>query len=161
VNRATVARWRLLIAAALFLGWISWLSYSAVVKNRGPVVSRAQAAAASQPVVAEVAAGPEGKPDPRVKVAEAIAEASPTAGTEIYVTNLPDAKGFEGPGQYLLLLNPDVAVRTVPVDGKELHLYTVVGLQRSPGYEMAVSGSPAMIYRMTEKVHAQVKQLYP
>jgi len=157
VNRA---KWRLLIAAALFLGWISWLSYSALVKNRGAVISQAQAAAASRPVAAELTAGPDGKPEAHAKVTEAFAEASPTPGTEIYVANLPDTKGFDGPGQYLLLLNPDAAGRTVPVNGKELPLYSVVGLQRSPGYELAASGSP-VIYRMTEEVRAQVKKLYP
>jgi hypothetical protein len=155
VNRA---KWRLVVAAALFLGWISWLSYSALVKNRGPVVSRAQAAVATQPVAAEVSSS-DGKPNPHVKVIESFTKVSPAAGTELYVINLPDAKGFDGPGLYVLLLNPDPLGRTFPVNGKDLRLYSVAGSQRSPGYELA-GGSP-MIYKLTPEIRAQVKHLYP
>ena len=154
------AKLRLIVAAALFLGWLSWLGYAAVAKNRGPVVSKVQAAAASQPIAAELTAGSDGKPEPQVKVIESFTEGSPASGTELYVANLAEAKGFEGPGEYVLLLNPDVAARVFPVNGKDLRLYSVVGLQRSPGYELAGTGSPT-IYKLTNEVRAQVKKLYP
>ena len=155
-----LAKLRLIVAAALFLGWLSWLGYSAVAKSRGPVVSKVQAAAATHPVAAELIAGTDGKPEPQVKVIEAFAAGAPEPGTDLYVVNLAEAKGFEGPGQYVLLLNPDVAARVFPVNGKDLRLYSVVGLQRSPGYELAGTGSPT-IYKLTNEVRTQVNKLYP
>jgi shikimate dehydrogenase len=44
-------RWRLIIAATAFLGWLGYLSYAAATKSRAPVVSHAQAAAADAAVV--------------------------------------------------------------------------------------------------------------
>ena len=48
---------RLAVAAALLFGWLGWLGYTAANKYRGPVVSKAQAAAATLAVVAKVPAG--------------------------------------------------------------------------------------------------------
>ncbi len=120
-------RVRLLIAAALFVGWLGWLGFTALTKSRAPVVSRAQAAGASVPVVAELTTGEDGRavfmvrqpPHPMVtelkekgdrpaiilKVAEQLTPTGPEAGAEIGVTNLPSCTGYTGPGKYLLLLN--------------------------------------------------------
>jgi hypothetical protein len=149
----TSGRVRLLVAVVLFAGWIGWLAYTTLEKDRGPVVSRAQAAAAPYPVWAEVKAGTDGLPEGRVKVESLIADKGPAAGTEAEVTNLigSDGKavaGFVGAGKYLLLLTPD---RT---DGR----YRVADeLQRSPGYD--VSGRPT-IYPWSREVEAQAKALY-
>ena len=156
----SLAKFRLLLAAALFLGWLVWLSASALEKNRGPVVSRVQAAAAAHAVVGELSTGPDGKPAAEVQIAETLTEGSPAAGTAIYVMNLAEAKGFDGPGQYLLFLSANPAVRTVPINGKDVPVFAVVGAQRSPGYELANSGSPT-IYRWTKEVQAQAKPLFP
>src|SRR5438067_2338177 len=102
----TSGRVRLVVAFALFAGWMGWLTYTALEKSRAPVVSRAQAAVASHPVWAEVAAGPDGKPAARAKVDAPLTDRGPAAGTEIDVANLPDVQGFVGPGKYLLLLTP-------------------------------------------------------
>ncbi len=154
------AKLRLIVAAALFLGWLSWLGYSALAKNRGPVVSHVQAAAAAHAVVGEVTVGADGKPAPEVKIVESFTAGGPAAGSEIYLVNGAEAKGFDGPGQYLLLLNANSTVRAVPLNGKEVALYTLVGLQRSPGYELAGTGSPT-IYKMTNEVRVQAKKLFP
>ena len=155
-----LAKARLILTAALFLGWLAWLGYAALAKNRGPVVSHVQAAAAAQVVVAELSAGAEGKPAPEVKVSEAFTKGSPAAGTELYIVNLAEAKGFDGPGQYLLLLTGNSTGRAIPINGKDVLLDSVVGLQRSPGYELAGTGSP-MIYKMSNEVRAQAKTLFP
>jgi hypothetical protein len=150
-------RLRLVGAAVLFLAWIGWLSYAAVSKSRGPVVSRAQAAATTHPVIAEVKLGADGKPAQFVSVVEALTENGPAAGTEAFVTNLPSAAGFDGPGQYLLLLAPDTTVGPARADGPLP--YVVVGQQRSPGYEMAGVGPP-VVYPNKPDVHAQAAKLF-
>ena len=152
------AKVRLIVAAALFVGWLAWLGYTAATKNRGPVVSHVQAAATAHVIVGEITLGPGDKPALEVKVIESLKAGSPAAGTTIFVANLSDAKGFEGPGEYLLLLSENPLPRSIPVNGQELPMHALVGVQRSPGYEL--SGGP-MIYRMSNEVRTQVKKLFP
>ena len=151
-----LAKLRLVAAAALFVGWLAWLGYTALAKNRGPVVSHVQVAAASHAVVVEVKAGADGKPAPDVKVTESLKPGSPAAGSEIYILNLADAKGFEGPGEYLLLLGE--SQREMPFNGKNLPMHSVIGMQRSPGYEPSPVGGP-LIYRMSDGVRGQLQKL--
>ena len=100
-----IRHWRLILAAAAFIGWMSYLGYAALTKDRGAVISRAQAAAASYAIVAEVKEGTDGKPDKHVAVKELLTSGNgPASGTEIDVVNLPRASGYAGTGQYLLLL---------------------------------------------------------
>jgi len=155
VNGAKV---RLIVAAALLVGWLAWLGYTAATKNRGPVISPVQAAATAHVIVGEITVGPDDKPALEVKVVESLKTGSPAAGATIFVTNLSDAKGFDGPGEYLLLLSENPQPRLIPVNGQELPMHTLVGMQRSPGYEL--SGGPT-IYRMSNEIRAQVKKLFP
>jgi hypothetical protein len=141
-------RARLFVAFVLFVGWLGWLAYAALSKSHAPTVSRAQAAAATHAVVADVRDGPEGKPAARVHVAEVLAGTGPAAQADLDVTNLPSAAGFDGPGEYLLLL--------VHTSGG----FAVVGQQRSPGYDLANVGPPR-IYRWSGDVQAQAKKLFP
>jgi hypothetical protein len=129
VNAAKI---RLIATAALFVGWLAWLGYTALAKNRGPVVSHVQAAAAAHVVVGEVKRGADDKPDPEVIVVESL-----KAGSR------------ENP-----------LPRAIPIDGKELPMHSLVGMQRSPGYELSGTGSPT-IYRMSNEVRAQAKKLFP
>jgi len=141
---------RLAVAAALFLGWLGWLGYAAATKSRGPVVSRAQAAVATYVVVADVRMQMGGKLPTRVAVHEVLAGTGPAEPTGLTVTNLPETTGFDGDGDYLLMLRPD------PAGGG----YEVVGQQRSPGYDLSGVGRP-MIYRWSDDVRGQVKKLFP
>jgi hypothetical protein len=169
----------LAIAAVLFVGWMGWLGYTALTKSRAPTVSHAQAAAASVAVRAELSTGvadrevPHRWADPRgggvtgvlkeqadkpsliVKVVEPLSPNAPVAGTEIGVTNLTSCNGYNGPGEYLLLLNPE---NNATIDGKPA--YILVGPQRSPGAEVQGAGPP-QIYPWSADVGKQVKQLYP
>ncbi|MBN9517954.1 hypothetical protein J0H58_05465 [bacterium] len=129
---------RLAAAAALFLGWLGWLGYTALSKNRGPVVSRVQAAAATLAVVAEVKAG-DGPQE--VGVTQVLHGAKPDGA--VVVTNLSDAAGYAGPGTYLLLLGKGRG-----------ETFVVVGSLRSPGYDGA--GGPT-VYPWTPAVEAQAK----
>ena len=148
-------RVRLLVAAALFVGWLGWLGFTAVTKSRAPVVSRAQAAGADAVVVADLTAGEDGAPAAVATVIESLREGGPAAGS-IVVANLPKASGYSGPGKYLLLLNKDAP------DGPPL--YRLTGQQRSPGADMADVGPPR-IYPWTDKtaddMRKQVKKLFP
>lgn len=166
----------LAVAAALFIGWLGWLAVTALTKSREPVVSRAQAAAAGVPVRAKLEMaepdreslllrhtpngrvvtplkGQADKPAFVVEVVEKLHANGPAAGTKIGVTNLPACAGYTGPGEYLLLLNPD---GDATLDGRPA--YTLVGQQRSPGAEP--DGAPPMIYKWGDDVGKQVQRLY-
>lgn len=97
-------RVRLIVAAALFLGWLTWLSVTALTKSRAPVVSHAQAAVADVAVVADLTAGEGGAPAADATVTESLSAGGPAAGP-IEVAELTKAQGFAGPGKYLLLLS--------------------------------------------------------
>ena len=137
-------RWRLVLAAAAFIAWLSYLGYAALTKSRGPVVSHAQMAATAHAIVAEVKATSDGKPDRQVKVEEDLSSKGPSPGTTIEVENLSRVSGFTGPGQYLLLLSDSP--------------YTVVGQQRSPGNDLSGVGPP-LIYPWSEDVKRQYQSL--
>jgi hypothetical protein len=138
-------RIRLIAAAALFLGWMAWLSYAALSKSCDPVVSRAQAAGATHVIKAAVA-GNDDRPEPTVKVVQSIrGDLTPEAMIE--VSDLALAGGYSGPGDYLLLLAKDRAAPT----------YRIAGIQRSPGYEP--TGKP-VIYLWSSDIEAQVRHLF-
>jgi hypothetical protein len=139
-------RWRLVLAAAAFLGWLSYLGYSALNKSREPVISRAQAAAAKYAVIARLE-DDEGKPRPTITVSENLTPEGPAKGATIEVENLPSANarsGYSGPGEYLLLL-------TDPP-------FRVVGQQRSPGNDLANTGPP-LVYLWSEGLRRQFQAL--
>lgn len=137
-------RIRLIVAAILFIAWLSYLGYAALTKDRGAVISRAQAAAARYYVVAEVIGGPDGKPEKQVKVLESLSNDGPAKESKIEVENLPRASGFTGTGQYLLLLTE------AP--------FNVVGQQRSPGNDLSGVGPP-LIYRWSDDVRKQYETM--
>jgi hypothetical protein len=151
-------RLRFILAAALFLGWMSWLGYAALSKNRGPIVSHAQAAGATQAVIADLTDGANGKPSQLVTVVEPLKQGSPVAGSRQFVTNLPQTQGYAGPGRYLLLLTPDPEAVMVREEGTEMRPLQIVGQQRSPGFDLAGVG-PQMIYADTPAVRQQAEKL--
>lgn len=170
----------LLVTAVLFVGWMSWLGYTALTKSQAPVVSRAQAAGATTAVVAELAPGEDGRalmmlrqtdrvevvelkekadrPAVAAKVAEAL-KGGPEKGARIAVIGLPDCTGYTGPGTYLLLLTED---KNAIVENKPA--YRLVGAQRSPGADFGEIGAPR-VYPWTDKTSAdlrkQVEKLLP
>ncbi|MCI0704176.1 MAG: hypothetical protein L0241_24220 [Planctomycetia bacterium] len=148
----TSGRVRLFIAAALFIGWLGWLSFAALTKSREPTVSRAQAAIATVAVVAEVKASANGLPEGVVIVKESLKRDGPAPESEIEVVNLPRSIGFTKPGQYLLLLKP------LTTDGKPI--YAIVTQPRSPGSSPSDSDAPK-IYPWSDDVQKQVAKLYP
>ncbi|HEY1191267.1 MAG TPA: hypothetical protein VGE74_26775 [Gemmata sp.] len=171
----------LLVAAALFVGWMSWLGYTALTKSPAPIVSHAQAAGATVPVVAELTTGEDGRalmmlrrnpfgPEVRelkekaerpavvVKVVEAL-KGGPKAGDSIAVSNLPSSAGYAGPGTYLLLLNADkdALVENAPV-------YVLAGAQQPAGADSGEAGA-LRLYPWTDRtapdLRKQVLKLFP
>ena len=144
------ARIRLVLAAALFLGWMVWLALAVADKGSVDPVSRAQLTEATILVTAEVTAS-DGKPNTKVKVVNRLTATGPAEGTEIDVMNLKDAvvpgKGFPGDGVYLLPL--------VARDGTG---FAIAGLPRSPGYE-ATNPTHPVIYPWNEATQTQLRKL--
>ncbi len=144
------ARIRLLVAAALFLGWMIWLGLAVADKGSVDPVSRAQLTEATILVTAEVSSV-EGKPVSKVKVVKRISATGPAEGTEIDVANLPQAvvprKGFPGDGVYLLALVP-----------RDASGFSIAGLPRSPGYEPTNPPHPS-IYPWNEATQTQLRAL--
>lgn len=174
----------LIVSATLLLGWFTWLGYTALTKSREPIVSHAQAAAAAAPVVATLINGEEGKesrllrpggieghttgvlresadkPSLLVTVKEPLTKSAPAAGTVVGVSNITGCSGYDGPGDYLLLL--------VPIAGGNLDnhpAFAVVGQQRPSGQQTSgpeVEGvGPATIYKWGPGVQAQTRSLFP
>jgi hypothetical protein len=76
----------------------------------------------------------------------------------LVILNLPDVRGFDGPGQYLLLLNPEsffLQNQNNPQD----QTFTVVGQQRSPGNDLTGVGKP-IIYRWSDDVRKEYESLH-
>jgi hypothetical protein len=166
------------VTGALLVGWLSWLGYTALTKSHAPIVSRAQAAAATMAVRAKVTTGnkdlratfvraplktqtelkgEDDKPAFIVTVVEPLTPNAPPKDTQIRVANLPRCNGYTGEGEYLLLLARD---GDATVDGQDA--YYLVGPQRSPGSDPADSGT---IYPWTDNtaddLRQQVKHLFP
>ena len=158
VGGLSIKRMRFFVALLLFVGWISYLGYAALNKSHSPIISHAQVAAASVVLVAEVAANPDDKPSIRVKVLESLTPSGPPLGSEVTILNLPNSRGFEGAGEYLLLLHPEFFFLKPQDNPHELPPYSVVGQQRSPGNDLAGVGKPA-IYRWNDDVRKQVERL--
>jgi hypothetical protein len=152
-------RMRLFAAIVLFVGWMSFLGYAALTKSHSPVVSHVQAAAATLAVVAEVEANQEGKPVMQAKVIESLTPGGPQPGTELHVLNLPDTRGFDGTGQYLLLLKHDSFFAQNIGNPQDPLPFVVVGQQRSPGNDLTGVGRSA-IYRWNDDVRKQFEVLH-
>lgn len=147
------ARIWLIVALALFLGWLGYLGYAVWYNTaRKPdLVSRAQLTEAVVLVVADVGTDDEGQPRPLVTVATRLSKDGPTGGEEIVVENLPSAqppgRPFPGAGKYLLPLVPS-----------GVKAFRLAGLPRSPGYPPAQTVRP-ILYPWDDAVQAQLRTL--
>src|SRR5437763_542291 len=117
------ARWRLILAAGLFVAWLGYLTFLAIqtthpivqfspfeVKKTGPVVlSRPQLLVATLVVIADVQADASGEPLKEVEVIEVLwpAPAPVQPDQRLRLSNLVGAEGWRGPGRYLLPLVKD------------------------------------------------------
>jgi hypothetical protein len=124
------ARWRLVVAAAGFLGWIGWLTYLAATTTHPLVLSRPQFFQADLWVIAKMD-GDQDHPAGRAEVMEVFwsRENKGTKLKHIDVSNLPEVgnrNNWQGPGQYILPLKK--------VKATAAESFTIVPIPRSPGY---------------------------
>jgi len=154
------ARWRVILAAGLFVAWLGYLTFLAIrtthpvvqfdpleVRKTGPVVlSRPQLLVATLVVIADVQADPStGQPLKEAEVAEVLwpAPGPVQPNQRLTVSNLADADGWRGPGRYLLPLV------------KENDHYHMAATPPSPGFDV----HRMFIYPDTPDVREQFKQI--
>lgn len=141
----------LAVTALALAAWFAWLSVTALNKSRDPIVSRAQASIAPLAVRATVKLGKDGKPDANAVVVKALTSDAPKElgqGKELHVANLPTARGFDGDGEYLLLLAEPFVM------GGDVMSQLVVFRTT------AMDADPPVIYRWSPDVEKQAERLY-
>jgi hypothetical protein len=143
---------RFAAALAVFIAWLGWLLYLAVITAHPIVLAEPQFLVSSLDVIAEVPSVKEG--DVEVTVREVhwpSAERDKLVGKKVRVTNLDQCKDdWHGADElYILPLMPD---------GKDT--YRVAPLPRSPGFGGATSraGRPR-IYPLTPQTRMQLDQI--
>ncbi|HEY7330367.1 MAG TPA: hypothetical protein VH592_22195 [Gemmataceae bacterium] len=173
-----LAAGRLILTAALFLGWLGYLSYLVVCRPHTPdglrgafegrplTLSRPQFLVSTLDVVAEVS----GQKGEKVIVKEVLfpkANAPVKAGNEIYVENIescqppsdPLAKekdpppDYIGPGEYLLpLQSPDT---------EGANRFKVVPTPPSPGFPLSqgAHSGPPRLYPATPQMLAEYGEI--
>ncbi len=138
------ARIWLALTAFAFCAWIAFLVYL-VVNTRHPIVlSRPQFLVSTFDVIARV----ETPDDLQVQLEEVRwPPGADRAGQKIKVVNLAQCEGWNGPGSYILPLEPA---------GKN---YRVVPTPRSPGFEPSRLGNRPRIYPVTPETLWQLEQI--
>jgi hypothetical protein len=162
------SRWRLVVSAVLFVGWIGYLGWVVANSTRPVILSRPQFLTADLYVVATVTAQGGGEPADVVTVKECkwAAVAADGKRQQLKVRNLPKcvtALGWEGPGDYVLALSHTK-------DGPDL--FEVTPLPKTPGFpgwspERYERGEtlpgrkdpPRLIYKATDPVLRQLDEL--
>jgi hypothetical protein len=138
----------LAVSVVAFIAWIGWLGSHALRHKNPVVVSHAQLLVSQVDVVAHI----ENLQEKRVRVDDVLypGGGGPAKGSEIFVRNLPDAKGFTSAGSYVLPL-------IVQKDE-----YLLAGLPEDPGFPGHVdprSVSPR-IYPYTAEVRKQLAAIH-
>jgi hypothetical protein len=143
------ARYHLILAAVLFLGWLGWLGYLALDHAKAVVVSHSQLLVASYVIVGEITLDASGKPSSDGKVIESSDARALPKGTTIVVDNLdevrlPNGKPLSSGGVYLLLLTQTGTQR--------------FQVTRAPKATSPEPGHPPVIYPWTDEVERQVRE---
>ena len=151
------ARVKLAAAALLFFGWLGWLGLAVWSKGTVQIVSRAQLTAATHLVVAEVSAGPDGQPLPRVTVTDVLlAPDGDRPSGELDVEKLPAAVTPLPAGG--ASRTPPAGTYLIPLVRTDAGRFRVAGLPASPGYPAAYPDRPR-IYPWTADVQAQLRKM--
>ncbi|MHB1426401.1 MAG: hypothetical protein ACYC3I_24830 [Gemmataceae bacterium] len=169
---------RLILTAALFVGWLSYLGYLVVCRPHTPdglrgafdgrplTLSRPQFLVSRLDVIAEVS-GDKGE---KVVIKEVLfpkADSPVKAGDEIHVSNIENCRPFSdplardtdpppdysGPGWYLLPLQA--------LDANEARRFAVVPTPPSPGFPIAggVNVGPPRLYPATDEMRAEYREI--
>ncbi len=142
------ARYRLILAALLFLGWLGWLGYLALDHAKAVVVSHSQLLVASYVIVGEITLDASGKPSPDIKIIESSDARALPKGRTFAVENLdeirlPSGKAVSSNGAYLLLV--------VQIGTQRFQV------ARAPKATSPEPGHPPVIYPWTDEVERQVR----
>lgn len=142
---------RLGVAAALFIAWLGWLLYLAMVTRHAIVLSRPQFLVSPLWVIASVEEK-DGRPAPEVVVREVAWSQKPSdlVGSKITIADVSShttALGWAGPGEYILPLSE-------AQDGKKA--YRITPLPASPGFTPAYH---AVTLLATGKEKSELRQL--
>jgi hypothetical protein len=146
------AKIRVIVAAVLLAGWITYLGYLAATTSNPVVLSRPQFLASSAVIVGTVESK-NGKPDAKVVIEDVKRDASNSlkAGQTIEVRFAPKGEtpgGWEGSGSYILALS------------KGQGGYSVTKLPPSPGFPgKDGSESPEFMYRIYPQTSDTMQQL--
>jgi hypothetical protein len=151
---------RLLVAAVLFVGWMSWLVYLAATGTDDVVLSRPQFLVANVHLVATVQ-DERGAPAARVTVKKVYwaTGVKDKLDGQITVENLPEClagQGWTGPGEYILPLLTNTSPSGVT--------FQVAPTPRTPGYpygrnQPANRPGPPRIYPVTPSRLRQLEQI--
>lgn len=139
---------RLILAAAAFVGWIGWLAFLAITTTRPIVLSRPQFMFSQVDVIADIQSKAD-QADPEINIAEVVWVRSDTEkppSQKIEVANLERITrddGWDGPGTYIIPLITEGST------------YRVAPIPASPGY----GGGKPRIYRLTPSARTQLMQI--
>jgi hypothetical protein len=147
----------LFIAAGVVFGlWTAWLAYEAATTTNVIIVSRPQLLMAPIVVEAEVPVGPAGEREVIVKHIYRW-EKPPTwdkvAPRKVLVSDLGGARGWRGPGAYILALQGGPDEQTQP--------YRLVPVPISPGFRPQPDSELAKppMYPATDSTRYQVRAI--
>ncbi len=148
------SRLRLGIAAALFIAWISFLLYLAMVSRDPVVLSRPQFLVANLHVIAKLS-GPSDRPGAAITIEELVWAADPKdrrlAREAIQVGQLDQCgpeQGWQGEGSYILPLQK-------LADGS----FTLAPLPVSPGFFPRSPQDQLRIYPATDAARRQLSDI--
>jgi hypothetical protein len=139
---------RLIVAAGLFVAWISILALLAATSSQPVVLSRPQFLVSNLDVIVQIDGNDKNEPSREVTVIELHWPQNEKAvweGRKITVMNLSQCAGWEGPGLYILPLE------------KKGDSFVVAWPAPSPGFEP--SKAKPHIYRETPETLRQLKAI--
>ena len=150
------SRVRLVVAALLFVAWISWLVYLSATTTRPVVLSRPQFLAANCYVIADLQAkaGDAKVPADKVAIRQVVWSRGlgrDLKGQDLEVKNLnrsDSLPGWQGPGEYILPL-------TVETMGGGT-ICRLTPIPRSPGF---IPRQPYHIYPATPPARRELRDL--
>lgn len=143
-------KWRKLqfmVASLVFLAWVGWLAWQTRDVHE-PIVSRSQFAASDLVVRAKLTADEEGILTRKVRIEEILIDDQQDRfrkGQVAEIVNVPESRGFNGEGSYLLILSKTE-------DGR----FQVTEPPPSPGYGR---GHRPWVYRWSDGIRRQIEAL--
>jgi hypothetical protein len=143
------ARFRLIVTAVLFVGWLGYLAYLALGFSKPVTLSNSQMLVATHFVKADIALDPAGKPSPQVLRRETFGTRG-VPDEKLTIDNLdearlPNGKPISAAGSYLLLLRQTGPTR-----------FEVVGAPTGQGNDL--SAKHLWVYPWSAEIERQLRE---